>query len=237
MGRLFEEEFCVISGIMEKPEHPSVFVLGGTKINDAFLMMNAVLGNGAADQILSGGLVGEVLLWADGTDIGEGSRAFIKKEGYAGLVDSAKELLSKYRNKIVMPKDLAAVENGKRIECKPGSIPADTTILDIGTETAKQYQEIIRGAKTVFVNGPMGVFEEEATELGSRMIWEALGDTRAYTVLGGGDSITATKKFGKTKDVNYICTGGGALIRFLTGEELPVVKALRHGSKIKQKMM
>jgi phosphoglycerate kinase len=108
--------------------------------------------------------------------------------------------------------------------------------LDIGAETAKQYQGIIRGAKTVFVNGPMGVFEEPPTELGTKLVWDALGDTPAYTVIGGGDSITATKKYGKTGDIDYICTGGGALIRFLTGEELPVVKALRHGSTLKEKL-
>ena len=235
MGRLFEEEFCVISGLMEKPERPCVFVLGGAKINDAFLMMTTVLSGGVADQVLSGGLVGEVLLWADGKDIGEPARAFIQKEGYADLVETAKELLAKYRDKITMPGDFAAVENGKRIEFPLGKIPADSLMLDIGSETAAGYQKIIRQAKTVFVNGPMGVFEEAATETGTKLVWEALGDTPAYTVIGGGDSITATKKYGKTKDINYICTGGGALIRFLTGEELPVVKALRHGSQIKQK--
>ena len=235
MGRLFEEEFCVISGIMENPERPCVFVLGGTKISDAFLMMNTVLGSGTADKVLSGGLVGHILLWADGKDIGEGSRAFIIKEGYADIVNTAKELLSKYRDKIFFPTDLAAVENGKRREYALENVPSDAAFLDIGFETAEQYQNIILEAKTVFVNGPMGVFEEEATLLGSRMIWDALGGTKAYTVIGGGDSIAATKKFGKTKDINYICTGGVALIRFLTGEELPVVKALRHGSKITQK--
>jgi phosphoglycerate kinase len=236
MGRLFEEEFCVISGIMEKPERPCVFVLGGAKISDAFLMMSAVLSGGVADQVLSGGLVGEVLLWADGKDIGEPARAFIKKEGYADLVETAKELLAKYRDKIVMPGDFAAVVDGKRAEYPLGQIPADTLILDIGAATAEKFQKIIRSAKTVFVNGPMGVFEQEPVEKGTKMVWDALGDTVAYTVIGGGDSITATKKYNKTKDIDYICTGGGALIRFLTGEELPVVKALRHGSKIQKKL-
>jgi phosphoglycerate kinase len=212
-----------------------VFVLGGAKISDAFLMMNTVLKAGVADKVLSGGLVGEVLLWADGKDIGEGTRAFIKKEGYGDLVDTAKELLSKYRDKIAMPGDFAVVEDGKRTEYPLGEIPSGGLVLDIGGTTAALYQNLIRDAKTVFVNGPMGVFEDEATERGTKLVWEALGDTAAYTVIGGGDSITATKKYGKTKDINYICTGGGALIRFLTGEELPVVKALRYGSKIKQK--
>jgi phosphoglycerate kinase len=234
MGRLFEEEFCVISSLMEKPERPCVFVLGGAKIGDAFLMMKTVLGKGTADRVLAGGLVGEVLLWADGKDIGEKARAYITKEGYGNLVDTAKEILAAHGDKVLMPRDLAAVENGKRAEYPLGSVPAASLVLDIGTQTAALYQKIIREAKTVFVNGPMGVFEEAATELGSRMVWDALGDTAAHTVVGGGDSITATKQFGKTEDMGYICTGGGALIRFLTGEELPVVKALRRGSQIKQ---
>ncbi|MDR0553708.1 MAG: phosphoglycerate kinase [Treponema sp.] len=235
MGRLFEEEFCVVSGIMEKPERPCVFVLGGAKINDAFLMMSTVLAGGAADAVLTGGLVGEVLLWADGKDIGEPARAFIKKEGYEGLVETAKDLLAKYRDRITLPGDLAAVSDGRRVEFPLEKIPPDTLILDIGSETAKRYQAVIRDAKTVFVNGPMGVFEEAATEAGTRLVWEALGDTAAYTVTGGGDSIAAAKKYGVTSRIDYICTGGGALIRFLTGEELPVVKALRYGSKLKAK--
>jgi phosphoglycerate kinase len=230
MGRLFEEEYCVISGLMESPDRPCVFVLGGAKIQDAFLMMRTVLAGGIADTVLTGGLVGEVLLWAGGEDIGEGARAFIRKEGYEGLVETGKDLLRQYREKIRRPGDFAVVEHGKRVEYPLGNIPADGLVLDIGTKTASEYQRIIRAARTVFVNGPMGVFEDPQTEGGTQMIWDALGDTAAYTVIGGGDSITATKKYGKTGDINYICTGGGALIRFLTGEELPVVKALRHGS-------
>ncbi|MDR1931030.1 MAG: phosphoglycerate kinase, partial [Treponema sp.] len=159
MGRLFEEEFCVISGLMEKPERPCVFVLGGAKIGDAFLMMNTVLGGGAADKVLSGGLVGELLLWADGRDIGEAAVAYIRKEGYEGLKDTAKELLAKYRDKIAVPGDFAVVEDGGRAEYRLEKIPPDALVLDIGSETASLYRSVILGAKTVFVNGPMGVFE------------------------------------------------------------------------------
>ena len=84
----------------------------------------------------------------------------------------------------------------------------------------------------MFVNGPMGVFEKAESELGTKGVWQALADTAGFTVLGGGDSITATEKYGLTDKMGYICTGGGALIRFLSGEELPVVKALRHGSSL-----
>lgn len=233
MGRLFEEEFCIISGLMEKPARPCMFVLGGAKIADAFMMMSAVLGGGSADRVLAGGLVANVMLWANGDDIGERSREFIRKEGYESLVDTAKYLLTKYRDKITLPVDLGYVEDNIRHERVTGSVPDDSLIVDIGSKTAKTYQNEIRNAKTVFVNGPMGVFEREPSELGTKAVWDALRDTAAYTVIGGGDSIAATNKYGVK--VRYMCTGGGALIRFLTGEELPVVKALRHGTKIKQK--
>jgi len=227
MGRLFEEEFCVISGLMEQPERPCVFVLGGAKISDAFLMMSTVLGGGIADKVLAGGLVAQVLLWANGDEIGEPSREFIRKQGYENLVETGKELLGKYRDKILLPVDYGYVKAGERQECRLGALPDGEMVLDIGSETARAFADSILEAKTVFVNGPMGVFEQEPSELGTRTVWEALGKTNGYTVVGGGDSITATNKYGT--EVKYICTGGGALIRFLTGEELPVVKALRHG--------
>ena len=230
MGRLFEEEFCVISGIMEAPERPCLFVLGGAKIADAFLMLRTVLERGIADGVLTGGLVEQIMLWGQGAEIGETSKAFIRKQGYEEYVEIARDLLGKFADKITLPTDLAFVRDGKRVEAGIDNLPDNEMLVDIGSETAKTYREKIRQAKTVFVNGPMGVFENEASELGTKAVWQALGETAAYTVIGGGDSITAANKYNVTDQISYICTGGGALIRFLTGEELPVVKALRYGS-------
>lgn len=232
MGRLFEEEFCVISGLMEAPARPCVFVLGGAKISDAFMMMETVLKGKIADTVLAGGLVGQVLLWAKGEEIGNPSRELLIKKGFDSLVDLGREILEKYGEHVILPVDFACVKDGKRCETVVSELPADEMVLDIGTKTAEVFSEHILSAKTVFVNGPMGVFEEELSEKGTRMIWDALGDTKGYSVIGGGDSITATAKYGKTDKIDYICTGGGALIRFLSGEELPVVKALRHGAGI-----
>ena len=230
MGRLFEKEFCTVSQVMEEPVRPCVFVLGGAKISDAFLMMKTVLERGVADQILTGGLVGNIFLTALGKEIGQGSVDFIMKSNYGEYIEKAKELYAQYGEKITLPADLAWVENGERREAALGSVPADIAAVDVGGETAKIYREAILSAKTVFVNGPMGVFEQAPSEAGTKAVWQALADTEAHTVLGGGDSITATEKYGLTDRIGYICTGGGALIRFLTGEELPVVKALRHGA-------
>ncbi|NLI52708.1 MAG: phosphoglycerate kinase [Clostridiales bacterium] len=232
MGRLFEQEFCVVSGVMESPERPCVFVLGGAKVSDAFLMMETVLSGGAADQVLTGGLVGNILLAAKGEQIGGASLDFIQKSNYGEFIESSKPLLARFGGKIVLPTDAAYLDaDGKRREAKIGAVPADAGLLDIGHETAKLYTEAILSAKTVFVNGPMGVFEKPETEYGTKAVWQALGETKAYTVLGGGDSITATEQYGLVSKMGYICTGGGALIRFLTGEELPVVRALRHAAK------
>ena len=227
MGRLFEKEYRILSQLMEAPKHPCTFVLGGAKVADAFMMMRTVLESGVADKILTGGLVANIMLAATGSNIGRGSLDFIEKSGYSEYIEVAKELYAAFGSHIVLPKDLAFVENGKRVEVKVGEVPADAGVLDIGTETAEKYQEIIRASETVFVNGPMGVFEEAPTESGTKMVWDALGDTRAFTVVGGGDSITATTKYGKKEQIDYICTGGGSLIRFLSGKELPVVHALK----------
>ena len=230
MGRLFEKEFCTVSQVMEEPVRPCVFVLGGAKISDAFLMMKTVLERGAADQILTGGLVGNIFLAALGQEIGRGSVDFIMKSNYGEYIEKARELYAQYGEKITLPADLAWVADGERREAPLGSVPADIAAVDVGGETARIYREAILGAKTVFVNGPMGVFEQAPSEAGTKAVWQALADTEGHTVLGGGDSITATEKYGLTDKMGYICTGGGALIRFLTGEELPVVKALRHGA-------
>lgn len=230
MGRLFEKEYCVISELMASPAKPCVFVLGGSKISDAFLMMETVLSGGAADTVLTGGLVGNILLAAKGEAIGQGSLDFIYKSNYGEFIEKAKTIYARYADKIVLPADLGYVENGVRRECRIGAVPTEICVVDIGSETARQYESIILAAKTVFVNGPMGIFEQPETELGTKTVFEALGNTAGYTVVGGGDSVTAAAKYQVKDKLGYVCTGGGALIRFLTGEELPVVKALRHAA-------
>ncbi len=231
MGRLFEREYCVVSELMEKPEHPCAFVLGGSKISDAFMMMETVLSSGAADIVLTGGLVGQILLASQGVEIGSGTLGFIEKSGYGEYIEKAKDIYARFADKIELPEDLAQVVDGRREEAMVGAIPADFNAMDVGARTAEKYRKIIMNSKTVFANGPVGVFEAEASELGSKVLFEAMADTAGYTVVGGGDSVTAAKKYGVTDRLGYICTGGGALIRFLTGEELPVVKALRHAAK------
>lgn len=230
-GRLFEKEYTVVSSLMEAPKHRCTFVLGGAKIADAFMMMETVLEHGTADTILTGGLAANIMLAAKGEEIGKGSLDFIYKSNYGEFIEKAKTILAKHADKIVLPSDLAYVDGSKRKECRIGAVPSDITALDIGSETAENYRRVICESATVFANGPMGVFEEESTELGTKEVFRAMADTPAFTIIGGGDSITAAGKYNVTDKLGYVCTGGGALIRFLTGEELPVVKALRFAAE------
>lgn len=230
MGRLFEEEFSAISSVMENPARPCVFVLGGAKIQDAFMMMNTVLGNGVADTVLTGGLVGHIMLLAKSIDIGKESTEFLYKNNLSEYIRSAKEILEKYPDKILLPVDLAYVD-GARQEIEVNQLPVDSLIGDIGHKTVELYKQVITEAATIFINGPMGVFENKQLEYGTKYVWETIANSKAYSVIGGGDSLTAANKFNVEKEISYICTGGGALVRFLSGEELPVVRALRDAAE------
>ena len=171
------------------------------------------------------------MLAASGVDIGKPSLNYIMNNNLGEFVDRSKELLKKFKEKIVLPVDLAYVEGEKRKTAAVENLPVDDLLMDIGEKTAELFSKEIMQAKTVFVNGPMGVFEKPLTEYGTKKVWQALAQTTAFTVLGGGDSITATNKYELTAYINYICTGGGAMVRFLSGEELPVIIALKHAAK------
>lgn len=229
MGRLFEKEYSILSDVLEDPKKPLVFILGGAKIGDAFCMMNKVLKEGIAHKVLTGGLVSQVMLAAKGVDMGEASFDFIHKKNLEEYIEKSKEVLADYADKIMVPVDVAYVDGGRK-EANIEDLPVAQCILDIGQRTVEMYRREIDAAQTVFINGPMGVFEQEETEYGTKALWQAIGDANAFSVVGGGDSVAATNKYGLAERMGYVCTGGGAMVRFLSGEELPVVKALKHAA-------
>jgi len=230
MGRLFEKEYEVLSSISSTSEHPVVFLLGGAKIEDAFSMMQRVLSEGVADKILTSGLLAQVFMMAEGIDIGKPSEEIIFQKKLDRYIDNAKEILSKYKDKIVVPLDYACTENG-RVEINVNELPSRSPITDIGSKTIGLYKEEIAKAKTVFTNGPAGVFEKQASELGTKELFSQIARSDNFSVVGGGDSISAVNKYGLKNGFSYICTGGGAMVRFLSGEELPVVKSLKKSAE------
>lgn len=229
MGRLFEEEISVLSSIVENPGRPCLFILGGAKIQDAFIIMSKVLANGVADEVLTGGLVANILLEAEGINIGRASAQLLVKNNLEGYINQSKKILSSFKDKILYPRDAAYGDNSRK-EVGIAGLPVDHLLTDIGHETVREYVSRINTAKTIFINGPMGIFEKNEAEFGTRSIWNAVANSGAFSVIGGGDSIAAINKYGLKDKFSYICTAGGGLVRFLSGDELPVVAALRKGA-------
>lgn len=230
MGRLFEKEVEVLTELMQKPARPCLFVLGGAKIQDAFIMMSSVLEAKIADTVITGGLVANIMLWAKGIDIGQLSRDFIMKKNLGEYIEVARKIIEKFGDKVVLPVDLAYVDSGRQEVCLDDLPVSDFALVDIGSRTTAMYEKLIAEAQTIFVNGPFGIFEKAESEYGTKQTWNALAKSKAFTVVGGGDSISALNKYNLGAKISYICTAGGGLVRFLTGEELPVIKALRHSA-------
>lgn len=225
-GLLMFKEISALIKVMKCPEKPSVFVLGGLKISDAFGMMKPVLENGTADKILACGVTGHIMLIAKGYDIGESSLNFIKNRSLDVFIKPAKEYLEKYPDKIVYPVDLAYEAQGKREEVSIEKLPQNQMFMDIGHRTIDKFQSIINEAGAIFVNGPAGVYENKIFEDGTKAIWQCIGEAKGYSVIGGGDTVSAAQKFIDTKKINYVCTAGGAMVRFLSGKKLPLIEAM-----------
>ncbi len=225
-GDLLFAEVAALTKVMQASEHPSVFVLGGAKISDAFGMMKQVLESGTADKILSCGITGEIMLLAAGHRLGDTKEQFLKDRGLDVFVADAKVYLREFGDKIAYPSDLAYAVDGKRAEVSVADLPVEHMFMDIGTETIAQYEQVIGGAKTLFVNGPPGVYEDALFENGTKAIWKAIASAEAYSVIGGGDTVTAAAKYVDLDDINYVCTAGGAMVRFLSGKKLPLIEAM-----------
>jgi phosphoglycerate kinase len=226
-GFLLFEEVEALAKVLEHPTQPAVYLLGGNRISDAFGMMDAVLSNGSAHRILTCGLTGVVMLIAKGCKVGANALNYIKKNGFEGFIQEAATLLGKYGNKILIPEDLAIARDGKRREISIKELPLDEDLFDIGSRSIELYKKEIGKAGTVFVNGPPGVYENPLFEKGTRDLFLAVQDSPAFTVIGGGDSVTAATKYVDLKKISHICTAGGAMVQYLSGQEMPLIKAMR----------
>ena len=234
-GILLADEVAALDRVMHSPEHPCVFVLGGAKISDAFGMMEPVLASGTADRILTCGITGEVMLLASGHRLGDTQEQYLEHRGLDVFVEQARNYLRDYPGRFGIPLDLAYDAGGERQEIAVTDLPVEEVFLDIGAHTIDTYTAEIGSAKTLFVNGPPGVYEQAPFAAGTRAIWRAVAASPGYSVIGGGDTVTAAAKFVATTDIDYICTAGGAMVRYLSGIRLPLIEAMekahaRHSS-------
>ncbi|MEM2119366.1 MAG: phosphoglycerate kinase, partial [Candidatus Bathyarchaeia archaeon] len=225
-GRIMERELKSLSRVVEKPEKPCVFILGGAKADDSLEISKHVLDNRIADYVLTGGVVGQVFLAAKGVDLGRPNMEFLQKKDLICFVAGIKELMQKYPEKIKTPVDVAVEVNGKRKEIAVSELPTDHSMMDIGTKTVEEYGKIIRNAKSIVVSGPMGVYENSEFNIGTKKVFAEIAASKAFSLAGGGHTIGALEQFGFYKKISYVSTAGGALIEFLMGKKLPGVVAL-----------
>ena len=125
-----------------------------------------------------------------------------------------------------MPVDLAYESKGRRMEIDIKDLPANEMFMDIGEKTISNYSRIIEAASTLFTNGPAGAYENLLFEKGTKMILQAIADSKGYSVIGGGDTVAAAEKLIDIKKISYVCTAGGAMVRYLTGKKLPLIRAM-----------
>jgi phosphoglycerate kinase len=126
-----------------------------------------------------------------------------------------------------VPVDLAFAAGDVRREVAVADLPVDELLIDIGSETASAYETVIRDAATIFVNGPAGMYESPAGELGTRTLWEAVAASSGHSVIGGGDTVASARRFVDVSQIGFVSTGGGALVRFLSGQKLPLLEAMQ----------
>ncbi len=220
-GFLMEKEIQYLGAAIANPERPFVAVLGGAKIGDKIGVIRNLLTK--ADRILIGGGMANTFFKAQGLEVGD---SLFEPEA----LETAKALLEEGASKIQLPSDVV-IANAFSAEAEHrtiprGDVPSGWRILDIGPQTVQAYGEIIRSAKTVVWNGPMGVFEFPPFAKGTFGIAQALAESQAVTIVGGGESVAAVQQSGLADRITHISTGGGASLEMLEGLTLPGVAAL-----------
>ena len=227
-GRLMAKEVYALEAIFGSPRRPSVFILGGAKFGDVSEMIDRVLGSGMADTVILVGLVGNAYLLARGVDIGEASERVLRDELTPENLQAARDILSTYGQRVLLPVDVAVERGGRRVSVNIGDLPTDEPALDIGDASAEKFRKVIASSKTSFMSGPAGMIEKEGFEVGTRVLMTAMVDSGGQSVIGGGHTGGAAERFDLADRFSYVSTGGGALETFLLGKPLPVIEALKH---------
>lgn len=224
-GLLLEKEVENLSRLLEAPQRPFVAVLGGVKVSDKIGVIRNLMKR--VDTLLIGGAMAYTFFRAQGLQTG---RSLVEED----KIELAKQLLDEAKSagvKLALPEDVVVAdrdaEDATTKVVRHDQIPDDMMGMDIGPTTRQQYADAIRGAATVFWNGPMGRFELEIFSEGTKAIAQALAECKGITVVGGGETAAAAIQYGIAEKVTHVSTGGGAALEFLEGRELPGIEVLR----------
>jgi phosphoglycerate kinase len=222
MGRLLEKEVEVLLGLRNKPKHPFVAVLGGAKVSDKLGVIAALLE--IVDEIIIGGAMCFTFFAAQGKPVGASLHESDQIDVCTALMAKAAVL----GKTIHLPDDITGVDARGNFAQFGSRLGEGSIGYDIGPGSAAAFTDVIMDARMVFWNGPMGMFEDERFESGTRTVAQAMADTKAFTVVGGGDSAAALAKFRLDDEVDHVSTGGGASLELLENGDLPGLKALRN---------
>ena len=215
IGFLVEKEIKELSKLLNKPKKPYTIILGGAKVSDKLALINNLVTK--VDYLLIGGGMAFTFLKAAGFNVGS---SLVEKEE----IENCQNLLTKYEDKIILPIDVITskemTENAETNLRFINEIEEDEMGLDVGPGTIKTFSQYLNESKTIFWNGPVGCFELSPFQDGTKKLCEVIANTKAYKVIGGGDTASAVTKFGYAKQMNHISTGGGASLTFLEGVSL-----------------
>ena len=221
VGRMAEREVRNLDEIITVAKAPHVLVLGGAKVPDRIESIKMLIQNGRADNILLTGLIGNVFMRAQ-----RRTPHPLGIQNEDEIVKTARHLIDEYPDIFSVPVDVAVESNGERLELDVRNLDKGDRIYDIGTKTIERYSKIIASAGTTFISGPAGYFEREIFGIGTRRLLEAVADSMATTIVSGGHLTSALKRYGLGTHINHISTAGGALVRYLAGVRLPMVRVL-----------
>jgi phosphoglycerate kinase len=226
-GRLMEKELTSLERVVSKPEKPSVFLFGGAKFADGIATIDRLLTNKTADHVLLTGLTANAFLKAKGVNLGKKNEEAFGEEGTPEIFTEIKKVYNKFEKQIHLPVDFAIEENGKRKEIPLAGLPIEKNLFDIGEKTIQQYKKLLEPAKTIFISGPCGVYENPLFRKGTEEIFKFIAQSKAFSIAGGGHTVAAIEQMKLREKISHISTGGGALEKFMMGEKLAVVEALK----------
>jgi phosphoglycerate kinase len=222
-GPLLEKELHAIDAILKAPKRPLLAIVGGSKVSSKLTILRSLLEK--VDTLIVGGGIANTFIAASGIKVG---KSLIEPD----LISEARSLLKSYGDKIIYPSDYRVAEEFSETAAAKitTTVEDNEMILDIGPETLARYEKIISSVKTILWNGPVGVFEFPAFEEGTKGLAISIANSSAFSVAGGGDTLSAIDKYSLEKKLSYISTGGGAFLECIEGKILPAIAALEEKS-------
>ena len=228
MGPELKKEIDAL-GMAQFSQSPRLLILGGSKMNDSIALMEHMFDENLIDEVLLGGVIGELFLKASGIEMGK-KEEFLRSKipDFEERVRQAKLLLEKFNGKIVLPVDVAIEMRGERKEIPVSELPSDYMTLDIGSKTSELFDSYVKKAKLIIYNGPLGKYEDERFIHGTKKIAESIKNSDAFSVLGGGDTENAIEKCGfSSEHFSHVSLAGKAALQFLSGKKLVGLEVLK----------